>query len=219
LTRGDRATGVALAAALAGVLSQGVGAAADPPPRPPAATGVEATWRPHTLTIAYQGLTTSYSCEGFKDKIGALLRWFGARPESIRLRTYGCAGGPYRPSPAINLAMEFETLAPSPAGTPSTVRGTWLERDLFGETRISRNAPSHVERGDCELVQKFVATVLPAFTHEILKNLTRCIPNELSGSVPILRVRVLVPETTSEPRAEAARPAPLASALGEGRYS
>jgi hypothetical protein len=218
LTRGDRATGVALAAALTGVLSHGVGAATapTPEPRPPATTGREATWTPHSITIAYQGLTTHYSCEGFKDKMGALLRWFGARPDSIRLRTYGCAGGPYRASPAINLAMEFETLAPSPTGGASAVRGAWLERDLFGDTRISRAAPSHIERGDCELVQKFVASVLPSFTHEILKNLTRCIPKELSGSVPNLRVRVFVPEKTSEPRAEPAPTAPRPTARRDG---
>jgi hypothetical protein len=46
--------------------------------------------------------------------------------------------------------MEFETLAPSPAdAAPATVRGVWVERDLFPDTQISRNAPSHLQRGDC----------------------------------------------------------------------
>jgi hypothetical protein len=192
LTTGS--TRVALAAALSGALCHGAAAAPGSTPAP-AATGLPATWNEHEVTLAYQGLTTHYSCEGLKDKMGALLRYFGARPESIRLRAYGCAGGPYRPSPAVNLAMEFETLAPSPSeGGTAAVRGAWFERDLFAETRISRDAPMHIERGDCELVQKFVATVLPAFTHEIRKDLTRCIPHELDGTVPNLRVRVLAPE-------------------------
>lgn len=207
MTAADRATRVTLAAALAGVLSQGLATAASPTPggpRPSGSREVEAIWRQHALTIGYQGFTTSYSCEGFKDKMRALLRWFGARPASIRLRTHGCAGGPYRASPAIELALEFETLAPLPSGDASTdVRGVWIERDLFGKTRVSRDAPSHIDRSDCELVQKFVAAVLPSFTHEIETNLTRCIPNQRSGSVPLLRVRVLAPRNEPEPRADA----------------
>lgn len=190
-------TRAALAAALTGAVCHGAAAATGGTATIPAPAATAAgTWTEHTVTFAYQGLTTRYSCEGLKGKMGALLRYFGARPESIRLRAYGCAGGPYRPSPAINLAMEFATLAPSPVdGVTPAVRGVWLERDLFPETRISRHAPSHITRGDCELVQKFVATVLPSFTHEILKDLTRCIPFELNGTTPNLRVRVLAPET------------------------
>jgi hypothetical protein len=200
---------VALAAALSGAVCHGAAAATGPTPTmpPPASTATAATWTQHSLTFAYQGMTTQYSCEGLKQKMGALLRYFGARPESIRLRTYGCAGGPYRPSPAINLAMDFETLAPSPAdGATDAVRGGWIERDLFGKTRISRQAPSSIGRGDCELVEKFVASVLPSFTHEIVRNLTRCIPHELNGTMPNLRVRVLAPETD---RSSAVRPFPL----------
>jgi hypothetical protein len=202
LRRGSRA---ACIAALLGALLCGPAGAATPPPAngDPAETGpapapsgdVAARWARHEVKLAYQGLTTRYSCEGFKEKLGALLRYFGARPESIRLRAHGCAGGPYRPSPAINLDAEFETLAPSPPGDASkAVPARWVERDLFAETRVSRDAPSHIERGDCELVQKFVSAVLPSFTHEVLQNLTRCIPNQLGGSVPNLRVRVLVAE-------------------------
>ena len=200
MTRAARATQVALAAALTGAVCHGAAAVTGPTPAlpPPAAsaTAVAAIWTQHTFTFAYQGLTTQYSCEGLKQKMGALLRYFGARPESVRLRTYGCAGGPYRPSPAINLAMDFETLVPSPpAGATAAVRGAWIERDLFGKTKISRQAASFIGRGDCELIEKFVATVLPSFTHEILRNLTRCIPYELNGTMPNLRVRVLAPES------------------------
>ena len=209
MTRGARATHAALVAALAGAVCHGAAAVTGPTPAlpPPAATATVATWTEHTLTFAYQGLTTQYSCEGLKEKMGALLRYFGARRDSIRLRAYGCAGGPYRPSPAINLAMEFATLAPSEAADATVaVRGAWVERELFGKPRISRQAPSSIGRGDCELVEKFVATVLPSFTHEIMRNLTRCIPKELNGTMPNLRVRVLAPETDQN---HVMRPFPL----------
>jgi hypothetical protein len=43
-----------------------------------------------------------------------------------------------------------------------------------------------------------VAVVLPAFAHETLADLTRCIPHELSGTMPNLRVRVLVAGSADE---------------------
>jgi hypothetical protein len=198
LTTAARATGIAVAAALGGALchaataSPGPGATASPP----AAASVPAIWAKHGITFGYQGLTTQYSCEGLKDKMEALLSYFGARDGSIRVRAYGCAGGPYRASPAVNLDMEFETLAPAPAdgAAAATIRGRRVERDLFPASQISRDAPTFIQRGDCELVQKFVAKVLPSFTHDIRKDLTRCIPHELDGTVPNLRVEVLVPD-------------------------
>jgi hypothetical protein len=176
----------AIAAALVGALLHGTAAAAEPT--------APATWKKQEVKLVYQGLTTKYSCEGLKQKVRNLLRYFGARSEGIKLRAYGCAGGPYRPSPVVNLQMEFEALQPAAAGGKGTVPARWVERNLFAETKVSRDAPSYIERGDCELVQKFVAVVLPSFAHETLSDLTRCIPHELDGTMPNLRVRVLVPD-------------------------
>jgi hypothetical protein len=203
LTRVARWVLLGLTAAVACAPARGVAAdgttapptAATPPAAPLSTGAVPATWTEHKITFAYQGLTTHYSCEGLKHKMGDLLRYFGARPKGIRLRAYGCAGGAYRPSPAINLEMEFATLAPSAEGAAAGVTGAWVERDIFPQTQISREAPSHITRGDCELIQKFVAAVLPSFTHEIVQDLTRCIPYQLDGTVPNLRVRVLAPQT------------------------
>ena len=131
--------------------------------------------------LHYQALTTRYSCEGLKQKVRVLLLYFGAREDGLRLRTYGCAGGPYRPSPVVNFAADFETLQPADPGAAGTVAARWVERTLFARTRVSRNAPSYITRGDCELVQKFVAVLLPAFAHQTISDLTRCIPHELDA--------------------------------------
>jgi hypothetical protein len=195
LTRAARSICVALVVACSRALCAGVAASAAAAPTPGASAVVPADWTEHQITFTYQGLTTSYSCEGLKEKMRNLLRYFGARPDSIRLRAYGCAGGPYRPSPVVNLAIGFATLAPSATGGAAAIPAAWIERDLLPETRISRDAPGSITRGDCELVQRFVATVLPSFTHEILHDLTRCIPKELNGTMPDLRVRVLAPRT------------------------
>src|SRR4051812_36097947 len=105
LTTAARVTHGALIAALSGAVCQAAAALPGPTPdtRALSVTAAPAAWTKHTMTFGYQGMTTRYSCEGLKGKMRALLRYFGARPESIRLNAYGCAGGPYRASPAVNL--------------------------------------------------------------------------------------------------------------------
>ena len=190
LRRGFRAAlGGALLLALA-IDSGRASAAASNDDAP--AGDVAATWKKNAVELHYQALTTRYSCEGLKQKVRVLLLYFGAREDGLRLRTYGCAGGPYRPSPVVNFAADFETLQPADPGSAGTVAARWVERSLFARTRVSRNAPSYITRGDCELVQKFVAVLLPAFAHQTISDLTRCIPHELDGTMPNLRVRVLM---------------------------
>ena len=199
---------VALRAAVAGalLLSLAIDSGAAPGSASGAASNggapageVASTWNKNAIELHYQAFTTRYSCEGLKQKARALLLYFGAREDGLRLRTYGCAGGPYRASPVVNLAADFETLRPADPPAAGTVPARWVERSLFARTRVSRDAPSYITRGDCEFVQKFVAVLLPAFAHEILSNLTRCIPHELDGTMPNLRVRVLVAAPAATP--------------------
>jgi hypothetical protein len=165
----------------------------------PASTPVEAVWTSHEMTLGYQGLTTDYSCQGLRQKVKSLLLYFGARTEGLKVSAYGCAGGPYRPVPAVNLSLRFETLAPAEPGATDTVPAKWVERDLFPRKKVQQEAPQYVTRGDCEIVQRFTALVLPAFTHETLQDLTNCIPHRLDGTIPNLREKVLVPADTQDP--------------------
>ncbi len=154
---------------------------------------VPAVWKQHELTLGYQGLTTDYSCRGLADKMESLLVYFGAREEGLKVSAYGCVGGPYQPSPAINLKLRFETLVPAQADASGVVEARWAERQLFADKKIQQNTPQRIRRGDCEVVQKFTAKVLPSFTHETVHDLTTCIPHQLSGSIPNLLEKVLVP--------------------------
>ena len=164
----------------------------------PAFAAIDAVWKKHELNVGYQGFTTSYSCEGLKDKVKALLVFFGAREEGMKVRAYGCAADPYRPAPAVNLQLEFETLAPADGAQSGLVAATWIERDVYPEVKVQQEAPQHITRGDCEMVQRFTDTVLPSFTHETMQDLTTCIPHRLDGTIPNLRVKVLVPEPTKK---------------------
>ena len=116
----------------------------------------------------------------------------------MKVRAYGCAADPYRPAPAVNLQLEFETLAPANGAQSGLVAATWVERDVYPEVKVQQEAPQHITRGDCELVQRFTDTVLPSFTHETIQDLTTCIPHRLDGTIPNLRVKVLVPEPTKK---------------------
>ncbi|MDG2308535.1 MAG: hypothetical protein P8R42_28480 [Candidatus Binatia bacterium] len=162
---------------------------------------LDAVWKQNELTIGYQGLTTSYSCEGLKDKVESLLVYFGAREDGMKVSAYGCAGGPYRPVPAVNLKLKFETLIPAEPGAADVVAAKWVERDLSPQRKVQQKAPQHITRGDCEVIEQFVAKVLPSFSHETLQNLTTCIPHRLGGTIPNLREKVLVPEDTAPPPA------------------
>lgn len=160
---------------------------------------LDAVWKQNELTIGYQGLTTNYSCQGLKDKMESLLVYFGAREEGMKVSAYGCAGAPYRPVPAVNLKLEFETLVPAEPGAAGAVAAKWVERDLSAQKKIQQKAPQRITRGDCEVVERFVAKVLPSFSHETLRDLTTCIPNRLDGTLPNLKEKVLVPEDTEPP--------------------
>jgi len=162
---------------------------------------VDAVWTRHELTLGYQGLTTNYSCEGLKDKVESLLLYFGARKEGMKVSSYGCAAHRFRAVPAVNLKLEFETLAPAGAGAADTVAAEWVERNLSPRKKVQQAAPQRITRGDCEVVQRFTALVLPSFAHETLQDLTTCIPHRFGGTIPSLREKVLVPVDTPTPPA------------------
>lgn len=163
--------------------------------------GVDAVWKQNELTLGYQGFTTNYSCIGLRDKVESLLLYFGAKKEGMKVSAYGCAAGPYRPVPAVNLSLKFETLVPADPGADDVVAAKWVERDLFPQKKVQQEAPQRITRGDCEIVERFVAKVLPSFSHETLQNLTTCIPNKFDGTVPNLREKVLVPADAAPPPA------------------
>ncbi len=160
---------------------------------------VDAVWKQNEMKLGYQGFTTNYSCQGLRDKVESLLLYFGAKKDTMKVSAYGCAAGPYRPVPAVNLSLKFETLMPAEPGEEDTVTAEWVERDLFPQKKVQQAAPQRITRGDCEIVERFVAKVLPSFSHETLQDLTTCIPNKFDGTIPNLRERVLVPAGTPAP--------------------
>ena len=64
-----------------------------------------AVWTPKELTFMYQGFTTTYSCEGLRDKVRSILLELGAR-EDLKVTETGCSslGGP-DPFPGVRIKM------------------------------------------------------------------------------------------------------------------
>lgn len=145
----------------------------------PRETGV---WQEHRVTVSQLGFTVTYSCEGLRDKLEALLRAAGAR-EDIEAVPLAC-GAPGRPNPAARVELRFFTLAP--ATSPDAIAGTWRQ------VRIRPGRPRELSRGDCELVERFRNDLLPAFTTREVQDRVRCIPHQPFSTVD-LRFRVFAP--------------------------
>ena len=172
------------------------GVAGAEPPAPTAPVTVAAVWEEHELIFRYQGFTTLYSCQGLRSKVRDLLEALGAR-EGFSVRPYGCASAPFEPSPIAGVKLKFATLRPLADDSGETSQAA-----VWRSVRLSRPVTRFLERGDCFLIERFRDQVLPAFTHEVVWDRTRCIPHSLDGSAPNLSLRVLAPlGTAPEPGA------------------
>lgn len=156
----------------------------------PSAAGAEvaAAWQRHEIEFTYMGFTTRYSCEGLRDKLGALLKASGARPGFIVSRSACSTTGPGQVTDFPRMRLTFESAAIPASGSRGTGQPT-LAR--WKPVSLSRRQPRQLEAGDCELVEQFVDRVLPAFTTRALQADIHCIPHQLSGSSFLLGFEVL----------------------------
>src|SRR5579862_4355765 len=147
----------------------------------PAAAGTASapapgTWVDHEYRFPSMTFTSTYSCNGLIDKVRLLLRTSGARVGKIQPL---CSNGYGRPDRLAQVDVHFSTLQPASgsdngsAGAGST--GVW-KRVQFGINR-----PYDLQSGDCELVDRFRAVLLPMFAAREVQNNLRCIPFQDTG--------------------------------------
>src|SRR5688572_32896560 len=67
--------------------SSAVARTPEPPSR--ALQIVEAVWKVQSLSFAYSGYATVYSCDALLDKVRGILQSLGAR-ETMQIRSWGC---------------------------------------------------------------------------------------------------------------------------------
>ena len=153
-----------------------------------------AVWTPKELTFIYQGFTTTYSCEGLRDKVRSILLELGAR-EDLKVTETGCSslGGP---DPFSGVRIKMNVLQPAAgknttAGTQS-VPSHWKMVDLTPQ----RDAVSAA--GECELIEQVKQSILPLFATRNVEYSSNCLPHQLQIGATRLRAEVLVPDQKSD---------------------
>ena len=151
----------------------------------------DAVWASRHITFVYQGFTTHYSCDGFREKIRAMLSKLGAR--RLVVRTYGCTRliG-VEPFPGVRVTMQVLVPAASQHAqdAASAVPAHWQDVVLMPD-----NAGPQ-EQGNCELIEQFKETFLPLFTTRHITYQSNCVPHQLTLGTH-LSAEVLMPD--SEP--------------------
>jgi hypothetical protein len=152
-----------------------------------------AVWTPKELLFIYQGFTTTYSCDGLRDKVRSILLELGAR-EDLKITETPCSELG-RPDPFPGVRIKMNVL--QPAGDQSAAAGTqsvpshWKRVDLTPE----RDAVSSA--GECELIEQVKQSILPLFATRNVEYSSNCLPHQLQIGATRLRAEVLVPDQKS----------------------
>jgi hypothetical protein len=154
-----------------------------------------AVWTPKEVSFVYQGFTTTYSCDGLRDKMRQVLLELGAR-EDLSLQT-ACAALT-GPDLFPHVRIKMHVLQPAGAdGGPGAVAAHWRSVTL----PLDRDPLSAAN--DCELVEQVKQQVLPAFTVRNVQFHSACVPHQPQIGGTELHAEVLVADR--KPAASAAR--------------
>ena len=151
--------------------------------------GADAIWAPRQVTFVYQGFTTHYSCDGFRDKVREMLAKLGAR--ELKVRSYGCSRlVGVEPFPGVKVSMQVLVPASSENARQagSAVAAHWQDIVL-----MPANADPQ-EQGNCELIEQFKETLLPLFTTRHISYRSNCLPHQLTLGTH-LSAEVLMPDS------------------------
>jgi hypothetical protein len=194
------------AMALSVTLSSSV-AARTPEPPSHALQIVEAVWKVQSLSFAYSGYATVYTCDALLDKVRDILQGLGAR--DTRIRSLGCS------DMMTHGRMEITLESPVEA-TPENIAALTTydaKQELVARVRndhlasaedivrfpatwktISMTRDRNLKLGpsDCELVEQLRRDVLPYMSVRVEYERLRCSPVFGNIGQPQLRVAALV---------------------------
>jgi hypothetical protein len=153
----------------------------------PAVRAESAVWTPRELSFVYQGFTTTYSCDGLRDKVRSVLLKLGAR-EDLQVSESPCLSLG-RPDPFPGVRIKMNVLQPATdekSGAAQTVPARWQKVDLLkGEVGINA-------AGECELLEQVKQKILPLFATRNIDLQATCVPHQLQASGTRLQVEVLI---------------------------
>jgi len=160
---------------------------------PPAAQS--AKWVSRKVDFAFQGFTSTYSCDGLREDVATLLTALGARKQDLKLRSSPCA------APGISELSKFpevhgtiSVLVPATAeeagqADPAIVPAHWQSIDL---THVRGFDNRH--DGQCELLEQTKRYLLPLFTSRNLDFTSDCVPHQEMLNGVTFKVEVLQPD-------------------------
>jgi hypothetical protein len=180
-------------------------------PKPPPSRAlqiVEAVWKVQSLSFAYSGYATVYSCNALLDKVSEILQSLGAR-DTLRIRSVGCT------DMVTHGRMEITLESPVEA-TPENIEALTTydsKQELLARMRnehlagaedvprfpatwktvsMSRDRQLKIGPSDCELVEQLRRDVLPRMSIRVEYDRLRC--SAVFGNIgqPQLRVAALV---------------------------
>jgi hypothetical protein len=178
----------------------------DPPSR--ALQIVEAVWKVQSLSFAYSGYATVYSCDALLAKVRDILQSLGAR-DTLRIRSLGCT------DMVTHGRMEITLESPVEA-TPENIEAITTydaRQELIARVRneqlavaedvqrfaatwktisMTRDRSLKLGPSDCELVEQLRRDVLPHMSIRVEYERLRCSPVFGNIGQPQLRVAALV---------------------------
>jgi hypothetical protein len=173
-------TVVAQALAALAVLGSSAACLASDPQPASAAAGANAPghWVDHKYRFNSMTFTSTYSCNGLIDKLRLMLKTSGARVQKLSPM---CSNGYGRPDRLAQVDVEFSTLLPeSDTAASNGSVGASSSTGVWKRVQLAPNRPYDLGLGDCELVDRFRAVLLPMFAARDVQNNLRCIPHQLT---------------------------------------
>ena len=173
---------------------------------------VQAVWKVQSLSFAYSGYATVYSCDALLDKVRDILQVLGAR--EARIRSWGCTDMVTHGRMEITLESPVEatpeniealTTYDSTQELVARVRNERLDRAeelprfpaAWKTVSMSRERQLKLGPSDCELVEQLRRDVFPRMSIRVERDRLRCSVAFGNIGQPQLRVAALVavPET------------------------
>jgi hypothetical protein len=168
---------------------------------------VAAVWKVQSLSFAYNGYATVYSCDSLREKVRDILQVLGAR-DTLRIRSLGCADMVTHGRMEITLESPVEatpenvqalTTYDSTQKLVARVRNERLDRaeelprfPATWKTVSMRDKPLRLGPSDCELLEQLRRDVFPQMSIRIERDRLHCSVAFGNIGQPQLRVAALV---------------------------
>jgi hypothetical protein len=157
-----------------------------------------ARWVRKKLFFIYEGLQSTYECQGLTDQVKSVLLQLGARRSDLDVHEAGCTSGFNQPTHFPAVAGSFsvlEPVAPEQAYSPNAAAGAVPAR--WQPVQVKLDLPGRDANGQCELLEQVKSRILPLFPTRNIQFQSVCSPRQLLVGVTSLRAEVLMPERGS----------------------